>query len=76
MIFLTDIHDDRDNLYAHALDMRTHAEVDISVCKVGDSFCISSGETFGDFVKACGVLQSLGKKSKKLPKEYEINWGM
>jgi hypothetical protein len=76
MIFLTNIHGDEHNLYAHALDERTGVEVDMVVCREGKAFKISNGETFGDFVKACGVLQGLGRRCESLPKEYEINWGM
>jgi hypothetical protein len=75
MIYLTNIYVDGDFVFAHARDMQTGVEVDLKVHKSENIFTISNGETYGDFVKACGVLQGLGKKTK-LPKEYEINWGM
>jgi hypothetical protein len=76
MIYLTNIHRIGDYLYAHVLNIETGEEVDIKVHRSKNIFSISSGETFGIFVKACGELQWLGKNCKVLPKEKYINWGM
>jgi hypothetical protein len=76
MLHLSNIHTDDIYIIAHAINISTNEEADIAVEKNGDNFKISTGETVGDFVKACAELKYIYKHSKKLPKEKEINWGM
>jgi hypothetical protein len=76
MVMLTNIRIEGDWILAHALDRETNVETDIAVCISKNELKIANGDIMSVFAKACWELKYWYKSGKKLPKEYEINWGM